>query len=141
MANGDILAVVRYQNMTGPSRNSLQLYTTVSHDGGKTWEEAKFLELSGAPGHLLQHSSGAVVLVYACRKDILGQFACVSRDFGRTWSEKKLISPEAPDWDHGYPSSVELSNGDILTVYYQKCGDDSFNSLHSVRFGLDALGL
>ena len=43
-----------------------------------------------------------------------------SYDNGKTWSEEKKIGLDSPDWDHGYPSTVELSNGDLLTVYYQK---------------------
>lgn len=137
MTNGDILATVRYQNLTGPSKDSLGIYTTVSHDGGVTWEEAEYTDIKGAPAHLLQHSSGAVVMTYSKRCGPLGTFVRVSHDFGRTWSEDKMVGMPAPDWDHGYPSSVELSNGDIFTVYYQKCPGDKFNSLHSVRYSLD----
>ena len=137
MANGDILATVRYQNHTGPSRDFLGIYTTISHDGGKTWEKAEYTDIKGAPAHLLQHSSGAVVMTYSKRCGPQGSFVRVSRDFGKTWSEDKMISLEAPDWDHGYPSSVELANGDIFTVYYQKCPGDKFNSIHSVRYSLD----
>ena len=137
MANGDILVAVRYQNPTGPSRDFLGIYTVISHDGGETWEPAQYTDVLGAPAHLLQHSSGAVVMVYSKRCGPQGSFVRVSRDFGKTWSEDKMISLEAPDWDHGYPSSVELSNGDIFTVYYQKCPGDSYNSIHSVRFSLD----
>ena len=136
MANGDVLAVVRYQNMTGPSRESLRLYTAISHDFGKSCEPAEFLNLRGAPGHLLQHSSGAVVLVYSKRCETMGEYVRVSKDYGKTWSNEKLIGPVAPDWDHGYPTSVELSNGDIFTVFYQKCPGDSFNSIHGVRYSL-----
>lgn len=136
MANGDILAVVRYQPSSTPVMKRLQLYSTVSHDNGKTWEEAQILDLCGAPGHLLQHSSGAVILSYCRRADPQGQYIKVSYDFGKTWSAETLISDIVDHWDHGYPSSVELSNGDVLTVYYQKCPGDDYNSLHSVRWSL-----
>ena len=139
MANGDVLAVVRYQSLTGPSRESLRLYHTVSQDGGRSWSQAEFLDLKGAPGHLLQHSSGAVVLVYSKRCETMGEYVRISRDYGRTWSKETLIGPAAQDWDHGYPSSVELSNGDIFTVFYQKCPGDSFNSIHAVRYSLSEI--
>ena len=50
----------------------------------------------------------------------MGQFACLSDDQGRTWdvaNEIKLVG----HWndDLGYPSSTELSDGSILTLYYQ----------------------
>ena len=69
----------------------------------------------------------------------MGQYARVSHDFGKTWGKDVLIGPEAPDWDHGYPSSVELKNGDILTVYYQKYGGDSYNSILSTRWNLSEI--
>jgi len=117
----------------------LQIYVTRSTDGGKTWEEAKFLDLLGAPPHFLQHSSGALILVYGKRCDPLGQYARASFDGGKTWTRDQLISPVAPDWDLGYPSSVELSNGDILTVYYQKYEGDDYCSLLSTRWSLEDL--
>jgi hypothetical protein len=39
---------------------------------------------------------------------------------GETWSDEKVIFDNAPDNDLGYPSTVELSDGSLLTVYYQK---------------------
>ena len=140
MANGDLLATVRHQSLTPPIMKSLKIYTAISHDKGKTWEKAEFLDLHGAPAHLLQHSSGAVVMTYSRRLEPMGQYARVSRDFGRTWSADLLISPTPPDWDHGYPSSVELSDGDIFTVYYQKCPGDSYNSLQYTRWNLSEIG-
>ena len=137
--NGDILAAVRFQNKTGPSRAFMSIYTTVSHDGGKTWEPAQYTGIDGAPPHLLQHSSGAVIMVYSQRCASNASYARVSYDNGKTWSEEKKIGLDSPDWDHGYPSTVELSNGDLLTVYYQKCPGDTYNSVHSVRYSLDEL--
>ncbi|MBR7164811.1 MAG: exo-alpha-sialidase [Clostridia bacterium] len=137
MANGDVLVAVRYQDITVPGK--LRIYTTISHDQGKTWEESHFLDLLGAPAHMIQHSSGAVVMVYSRRCEPMGQYARVSHDFGKTWGKDVLIGPEAPDWDHGYPSSVELKNGDILTVYYQKYGGDSYNSILSTRWNLSEI--
>lgn len=143
MDNGDILVAVRYENTYTPVMKSLRVYTTVSHDNGKTWELSRFTDQHGAPPHLLQHSSGAVVLAFSRRLDPMGQYVQVSYDYGKTWSEEKRISPGhstgTPAWDHGYPSSVELSNGDILTLYYQKCPGDDYCSLHTVRWSLDEI--
>ena len=144
MANGDILVAVRYENTYKPVMKSMRVYTAISHDKGKTWESSVLHEdQHGAPPHLLQHSSGAVVLVYSRRLEPMGQYAQVSYDYGKTWSKEKMISPEVnwgtPPWDHGYPSSVELKNGDIFTVYYKKCQGDDYCSLHSTRWSLDEL--
>ena len=137
--NGDILAAVRYENTYKPIMKSLRIYTTISHDKGKTWEKAKFMDLHGAPAHMLQHSSGAVIMTYSRRIAPMGQYVRISNDYGKTWSKDVMISPEAQDWDHGYPSSVELSNGDIFTIYYQKCPGDCYNSLQSVRWSLSEM--
>ena len=73
----------------------------------------------------------------------MGQYAQVSFDYGKTWTAEVKLSPDAPTgppaWDHGYPSSVELQGGDILTVYYQKCPGDDYCSLHQVRWSLDEI--
>jgi hypothetical protein len=43
---------------------------------------------------------------------------------------------DAPDGDLGYPSSVELSDGSILTVYYQKQAGDKFCSILYTKWEL-----
>ncbi|MBR3837060.1 MAG: exo-alpha-sialidase [Clostridia bacterium] len=135
LQDGTLMAAVRYHWAKG--HGNRKMFINFSHDQGKTWGESRFLDVWGCPPHILQHSSGAIVLAYSKRLDVMGQYVIVSRDGGKTWSEETLISAEAPDWDHGYPSSVELPNGDIFTVFYQKCPGDDYNSLHSVRWNLD----
>jgi hypothetical protein len=44
----------------------------------------------------------------------------VSTDDGATWTADLVIRDDGPDWDLGYPSSVELADGSSFTVYYQK---------------------
>lgn len=112
------------------------VYLTRSHDGGKTWEVPQPTEFCGTPPHFLRHSSGALVMAYSRRVAPNGQRARVSYDDGKTWSEELVIGPESPDWDHGYPSTVELSDGSLLTVYYQKFPGDSYNSILSTRWEL-----
>lgn len=140
LKNGEIFACVRSESTKiYPARETLKIYTTRSSDDGKTWSEPELLDLFGAPPHLLEHSSGALILAYSRRKAPMGQYVRVSYDNGVSWSEDTRISSDPPDWDHGYPTSVELENGDILTVYYQKCDGDDFNSIHSIRWNLSEL--
>ena len=140
LKNGEIFAAVRSESTAiYPARETLKIYTTRSADGGKTWSQPQLLDLHGAPPHLLEHSSGALILAYSRRKAPMGEYVRVSYDNGVTWSKDTCISPPPPDWDHGYPTSVELSNGDILTTYYQKCDGDDYNSIHSVRWNLDEI--
>lgn len=134
LADGTILGAIRVS--PGKFIGDSTVHLTRSTDGGKTWTRPEPTGWVGTPPHLLLHSSGAIVMTYSCRVAPNSQRARISCDNGITWSEELVISPESPDWDHGYPSSVELSDGSILTVYYQKCPGDEFNSILSTRWQL-----
>ncbi len=126
LSDGRILGMIRAQNMkTDPS---FTMYKTYSNDGGKTWSECKPMGISGSPPHLLRHSSGAIILTYARREAPYSERAVISYDEGESWSEELILS-EAKSSDIGYPSSAELSDGSILTVYYQQHENDNFPSL------------
>ena len=96
------------------------LYQSHSYDEGRTWSEAQGLPLWGYPPHLTVLSSGAVLCVYSHRRPPLTIRAMLSYDEGQTWDHENFITicqlPETHDF--GYPVSVELSPGEILTVYY-----------------------
>ena len=137
LPDGTLIGALRISIEDYPGR--LRTYTTFSYDDGKTWTQPEALEgVYGSTPHFLLHSSGALIMVYQRRRvDPQGQYARISRDGGKTWGKDFLVSPVAPDWDHGYPSSVELENGDIYTVYYQKCQGDHYPSLLGTRWNLD----
>ncbi len=137
LPNGELFAAVRCEST--PGRETLKIFTTRSKDQGRTWEEPRLLDLKGAPPHLLLHSSGALILAYSRRVEPMGEYVRISYDLGETWGPDVRIGSVPIDWDHGYPTSVELENGDIFTVYYQKCPGDDFCSLHSVRWNLEEL--
>ena len=44
----------------------------------------------------------------------------VSRDGGESWDYDLILRDDGSDGDLGYPSSVELADGSIFTVYYQR---------------------
>ena len=131
LTDGTLLGAIRVHAPEG-----ITIYLTRSTDGGNSWETPAPTGICGAPPHLLLHTSGAVVMVYGRRKKPCGQRAKVSYDGGKTWSEEITVGPESQDWDCGYPSSVELSDGSILTVYYQKYPGDTYNSILSTRWEL-----
>ena len=138
LPNGTILLIIRtWRSKT----KALSLYITRSTDGGKTFAVPHPIEnLRGAPGHLMLHSSGAVIITYGVRfsdEKPLGSYARISYDNGETWSEEILVGRPAPVWDHGYPSTVELSDGSLYTVYYQRAEEtDKFNSVLGCRWEL-----
>ena len=43
-----------------------------------------------------------------------------SKDNGVTWDTEYILRDDAPSDDLGYPATVELKDGSLLTVYYQK---------------------
>ena len=91
-----------------------------SEDGGQRWSTAEPMGFHGSPPHLLVHSSGALIAVYGRRLEPFGQRAMISQDQGASWEYDYVLRDDGPDHDLGYPSSVELEDGSILAVYYQK---------------------
>jgi len=59
----------------------------------------------------------------------------VSRDLGKTW-EEYILDERSDSYDLGYPSTVELGDGSLLTVYYQHFPGDSYCSILSTRWKL-----
>ena len=123
--SGALLCLIRYHYPNG----GLGIYKSVSRDGGRTWSTPEDMDIHGSPPHLLRHSSGAIVLTYGWRHAPYGQRARISRDEGATWSDEIILRDDGPDGDLGYPCSVELPGGDILTVYYQKRPGESLTSI------------
>ncbi len=77
----------------------------------------------GSPPHLLQLKNGNILLTYSTRiAKGCGERACISTDGGKTWSNEMIISlaDQVDGWDLGYPSSVELDDGTIISAFYQK---------------------
>jgi BNR repeat-like domain len=95
-----------------------------SEDEGRTWSDPKLLSPQGQENaHLLELKDGRLLCSITSR--IPGLFGIVlrtSRDGGNTWSYPVvLLSTAAYDWhktDAGYPSSVQLDDGTIVTAYY-----------------------
>ena len=112
--NGDLITMIRHT----PDDENNFLYQSVSHNNGKSWTLPRKTKIWGSPPHLTRLKNGLILLVYSCRRDDGGQFAVVSRDHGKSWSEPIRLS-HAPNLDHGYPASAELSDGSIYTVFYE----------------------
>ncbi len=102
------------------------LWETYSDDNGKTWAHPYQTPLWGFPPHLLLMRDGRVVVTYSYRRPPYGIRAAVSKD-GTTWKKKNevILRDDAPNKDLGYPASVELKNGNVLTVYYLSAASDT----------------
>ena len=93
---------------------------TRSTNGGKTWTQSEPLNFHGSPPHVFRHSTGTLVCAYGYRLQPYGQRVMLSDDEGETWRYHWILRDDGPDTDLGYPSSVEMPDGSIFTVYYQK---------------------
>lgn len=133
LPSGRILGMIRFQDYNGASAygKHFSMFQTYSDDGGFTWSEPTFTDVSGSPPHLLVHSSGAIICSYGRREAPFGERAMISYDEGKTWSRDIELYPGV-DGDLGYPASVELFDGSILTVYYHKFpGDKNCSFLYT----------
>jgi Neuraminidase (sialidase) len=91
-----------------------------SVDGGFTWSVPQVTPIQGLPPHVIRLHNDWLVVVYGKRWEPYGEFACISKDEGQTWQvEDEIQLSSAPNRDLGYPASVQLDDGSILTVYYQ----------------------
>lgn len=132
LPDGRLLGSFRIENR----QPTFSIAIAVSEDGGKTWTEPICTDVSGSPPHLMIHSSGAIICSYGRRQPPFGERAMVSYDFGKSWSEEYVLD-ECPSGDLGYPSTVELDDGSLMTVYYQKYTGDKKCSILYTKWRLN----
>ncbi len=131
-ADGRIVAQIRNHNKAN-ERETLQ---TESHDGGKTWPVPRAIGVWGLPSHLLRLRDGRLVMTYGHRRKPFGNLARVSKDNGQTSQEPVVISDDGVRGDLGYPSTVELADGSMLTVWYEQMQDNPHAVLRQARWSL-----
>ncbi len=114
-ADGTILAHVRNHNPV----NAGETLQTESRDGGRTWGEPHSIGVWGLPSHLLRLRDGRLLMTYGHRRPPFGNQARLSADHGKSWGHAMLLSADGSGGDLGYPSTVELDDGSLLTVWYE----------------------
>ncbi len=107
-----------------------------SSDGGKTWTAPEPIGVWGLPSHLLRLKDDTLLMTYGHRREPFGVQARVSRDHGRTWSDAMMISTDGTNQDLGYPSTAELPDGALLTVWYEQRPDSPHAVLRQARWTL-----
>ncbi len=113
-ADGKLVVMIREE-----SRNVM--VQSESTDGGRTWKTSRSTGVWGCPPHLLRLPDDRLAMVYGYRRAPFGERVCFSSDNGQSWDVEHAVTlTGAPDGDLGYPASVMLDDGSILTVYYQK---------------------
>lgn len=129
LPNGRLICHIRGENaelFNGGDEELFTVFQSVSDDGGKTWSEPQMLldETGGAPPHLIQLSSGIILSTYGRRKQPYGIMAMISFDGGESWEKDIRIYENTASDDIGYPSTVELTDGSLLTVFYAADSED-----------------
>ncbi|HDY88945.1 MAG TPA: exo-alpha-sialidase [bacterium] len=110
--DGKLVAMLRHRGTF--------LWQTESHDGGKTWTVVHQTNIVGRPPHLIHLKNNWLLVSYGRRREPYSERACISRDSGKTWDvDNEITLTSAPNGDLGYPTSVQLDDGSILTIYYQ----------------------
>jgi sialidase-1 len=99
------------------------IWTTYSDDRGETWKPVKRSPMIGHPADLLQLADGRILCTYGVRPvhaEPGGIRATFSTDNGETWQieNEVQIRKDFLNLDVGYPESMQLPDGRILSVYY-----------------------
>lgn len=142
LASGRILVALRAEGEKFDNKTAV--YLTYSDNGGKTWSRTAVVceGFVGGPAHLVQLPNGAVLMTYGRRVNEPGN-ACgirarISYDDGKTWGDEIVLStPRDPsDSDLGYPTTVILTDGTLLTVFYQHYFTDAYPSVLCTKWEL-----
>ena len=128
--DGSLVCHIRNENKTDDG-HTLQCEST---DGGRTWTIPHAIGVWGLPSHLLRLRNGSLLMSYGHRRSPLGIQARVSQDSGKSWSEAIPITADAESADLGYPSSVECSDGTMVTVWYEVLKGSPFAQLRQARW-------
>ena len=121
MPHGRLLAFLR-------SETDGSVSMCESADGGRTWDTPRQLTSRNQhPADACRLASGHVLLTYGNRIGDLAVGAMLSRDGGRTWDRegrvvlaRESLTLRGKWWcDTGYPSTVQVADGAIVTMYYR----------------------
>ena len=134
LADGRVIVHIRNHN----EQDRGHILQSESTDGGKTFSVPRDSGLVGLPAHLLVLRDGRLLTTYGYRHLPYGNRAAISADGGRTWSAPIILDEKPAARDIGYPSSVELADGSILSVWYERLPNDTLASVQAARWSLEA---
>lgn len=149
LTSGQMMAVIR--------SDKYPLLQSFSDDYGRTWSYPICTNMIGNPSHLLRLQDGKILCSYGYRNQLnsdgIAIIASYSNDEGEFWYPPKVLQlsniyssslhktklfEKKPNgvFDSGYPVSIQLSNGDILTVYYIT-HEDRITHIEATKWRLD----
>jgi len=144
LRDGRLLGMLRMHQWPRLDPPGGYLYLTLSDDGGASWSIPRKTDLWGYPADLINLADGRVLCPYGRRRKPMGIRICVSED-GITWdSANEMVVREydvhsvagpgsarstgkpslvggaerLPYRHIGYPTSVQLDDGEILSAYH-----------------------
>jgi photosystem II stability/assembly factor-like uncharacterized protein len=99
-----------------------------SNDMGYSWSEPKQVTRSAEhPADLTLLKSGKLLMTFGRRIRPMGCGALISEDGGKTWNvdrEILLAGDGVESGDLGYPSTIQLDDGTIVTALYYASGSE-----------------
>ncbi len=125
--DGTILCMIR--TVHEPRWRHDNLWLSYSKDDGYSWSRPERTPLWGYPPDLTVLQDGRILCTYGYRRAPWGVRACVSDD-GIHWDianefviQEGGVAPEhaqcSPKWHIGYPTSIQLRDGTIFSVYHE----------------------
>jgi hypothetical protein len=122
LPDGRLLAFMRQAG------RAVGVWQTESTDGGFTWSQPRQLTKPHQhPADVTLLQSGDLLLTYGNRINGLAVGAMLSSDLGRTWgweervvlAKNTLVLKDKTWGDCGYPTTVQMDDGTINTLYYR----------------------
>jgi hypothetical protein len=110
------------------SRTQKHMIQAMSQDGGASWQHHRTLTDTppDTQPSLLCASDGTLLLSYGDRGPLPRKpsypysiMIKKSTDGGLTWDSGFALRDNLPHWDMGYPTTIELSPGSFMTVYWR----------------------
>ena len=133
-ANGRLIAQIR--NHGSPFEG--ETLQTESTDGGITWTVPHTIRVWGTPSHVLRLQDSRLLMTYGHRRAPFGNQARISDDSGQTWTEPIILSDDGKGTDLGYPSTAQLPDGNLVSVWYENFQDGNPAALRLARWSLPA---
>lgn len=128
--------VVHARDRPAPDGRGRQVtLQTRSRDDGRTWSPPQIVT-SGYPSHLVRLRDGALLATFGRREAPFGIRAVLSRDHGASWSEEFTLTADAASWDLGYPTTAQLADGSLVTIWYEVPRDSHFAVLRQAKWRL-----
>ncbi len=132
--SGKLLVHIRNHNKANVGE-TLQAEST---DGGQTWTKPRSIGVWGLPSFLTKLQDGRLLMTYGHRRPPYGNQARISEDDGQTWSEPLMISTDGVSGDLGYPSTAQLADGSLVTVWYENMKPSPYAVLRQATWSIES---